>query len=108
MTEKASVGASGDLSPLAHMALVLLGQGSAESRGRWIPGKKALEVSGSVHLKLEAKEGLALNSGTQQMVAIGCLCLHDAYQLLATAEAALALSLDALKRWPDAFDERLQ
>ncbi|OLD55272.1 histidine ammonia-lyase [archaeon 13_1_40CM_2_52_13] len=106
--EKGSVGASGDLSPLSHMALVLLGEGSAESHGRWIPGRKALEVSGSVPLKLEAKEGLALNNGTQQMVAIGCLCLHDAYQLLATTEAALALSLEALKGWLDAFDERIQ
>ncbi len=73
--EKGSVGASGDLSPLSHMALVLLGEGSAESRGRWIPGKKALEVSGS---------------------------------LLATMEASLALSLEALKGWADAFDERIQ
>src|SRR5438270_13632796 len=105
--EKGSVGASGDLSPLSHMALVLLGEGSAESDGRWIPGKKALEVSGSVPLKLEAKEGLALNNGTQQMVAIGCLCLFDAYQLLATMEASLALSLEALKGWVDAFDERI-
>src|SRR6266571_4612110 len=106
--EKGSVGASGDLSPLSHMALVLLGEGSAESRGRWIPGKRALEISGGVPLKLEAKEGLALNNGTQQMVAIGCLCLFDAYQLLATMEASLALSLEALKGWADAFDERIQ
>src|SRR2546426_9305333 len=106
--EKGSVGASGDLSPLSHMALVLLGEGSAESRGRWIPGKKALEVSGSVPLRLEAKEGLALNNGTQQMVGMGCLCLFDAYQLLATMEASLALSLEALKGWADAFDERIQ
>src|SRR5437879_6101802 len=106
--EKGSVGASGDLSPLSHMALVLLGEGGAESGGRWIPGKKALEASGSVPLKLEAKEGLALNNGTQQMVAIGCLCLFDAYQLLATMEASLALSLEALKGWADAFDERIQ
>jgi histidine ammonia-lyase len=105
--EKGSVGASGDLSPLSHMALVLLGEGTAESRGQWIPGRKALEVSGSVPLKLEAKEGLALNNGTQQMVAMGCLCLQDAYQLLATSEAALALSLEALKGWIDAFDERI-
>src|SRR5438094_5955219 len=106
--EKGSVGASGDLSPLSHMALVLLGEGSAESRGRWIPGKKALEVSGSLPLKLEAKEGLALNNGTQQMVAMGCLSLFDAYRLLATMEASLALSLEALKGWVDAFDERIQ
>ncbi len=90
------------------MALVLLGEGSAESHGRWITGRKALEVSGSVPLKLEAKEGLALNNGTQQMVAMGCLCLHDSYQLLATMEAALALSLEALKGWVDAFDDRIQ
>src|SRR5713226_1069443 len=106
--EKGSVGASGDLSPLSHMALVLLGEGSAESHGRWITGRKALEVSGSVPLKLEAKEGLALNNGTQQMVAMGCLCLHDSFQLLATVEAALALSLEALKGWVDAFDDRIQ
>jgi histidine ammonia-lyase len=105
--EKGSVGASGDLSPLSHMALVLLGEGSAESHGRWITGSRALEVSGSVPLKLEAKEGLALNNGTQQMVAMGCLCLQDAYRLLATAEAALALSLEALNGWVDAFDERI-
>src|SRR5437899_1329902 len=91
--EKASVGARGDLSPLSHMALVLLGEGSAESRGRWIPGKKALEISGAVPLKLEAKEGLALNNGTQQMVAMGCLSLFDAYRLLATMQASLALLL---------------
>src|SRR5207249_3839887 len=105
--EKGSVGASGDISPLSHMALVLLGEGSAESHGRWITGKRALEVSGCVPLKLEAKEGLALNNGTQQMVAMSCLCLHDAYQLLATMEAALALSLEALRGWIDAFDERI-
>jgi len=105
--EKGSVGASGDLSPLSHMALVLMGEGSAESHGRWFPGRKALAVSGCVPLKLEAKEGLALNNGTQQMVAIGCLCLHDAYQLLATIEAALALSLEALRGWIDAFDVRI-
>jgi histidine ammonia-lyase len=106
--EKGSVGASGDLSPLSHMALVLLGEGSAESHGRWIPGRKALELTGSVPLELEAKEGLALNNGTQQMAAMGCLCIFDAYQLLATMEAALALSLEALRGWVDAFDDRIQ
>lgn len=105
--EKGSVGASGDLSPLSHMALVLLGEGSAESHGHWISGEKALQISGAASLKLEAKEGLALNNGTQQMVAMGCLCLHDAYQLLATTEAALALSLEAVKGWVDAFDARI-
>jgi histidine ammonia-lyase len=105
--EKGSVGASGDLSPLSHMALVLIGEGEAESRGRWISGKRALEDAGSKPIELEAKEGLALNNGTQQMVAIGSLCLHDSYQLLETSEAALALSLEALNGWTDAFDARL-
>lgn len=105
--EKGSVGASGDLSPLSHMALVLIGEGRAESRGRWTTGKEALEAAGQHPLQLEAKEGLALNNGTQQMVAIGSLSLHDAYQLLATEEAALALSLEAMNGWIDAFDERI-
>ncbi len=105
--EKGSVGASGDLSPLSHMALVLIGEGEAESRGHWISGKKALEDSGTKPIELEAKEGLALNNGTQQMVAIGSLCLHDSFQLIETSEVALALSLEALHGWTDAFDERL-
>src|SRR5947207_14301671 len=105
--EKGSVGASGDLSPLSHIALVLIGEGQAESRGRWISGRNALRASASVPLELEAKEGLALNNGTQQMVAIGGLCLHDCYKLLASEEAALELSLEALGGWIDAFDERI-
>jgi histidine ammonia-lyase len=105
--EKGSVGASGDLSPLSHMALVLIGEGKAEVRGRWVPGAQALKAAGSKPLSLEAKEGLALNNGTQQMLAIGCLALHDAYSLLASAEAALALSLEAMNGWIDAFDQRI-
>jgi histidine ammonia-lyase len=105
--EKGSVGASGDLSPLSHMALVLIGEGRAETRGNWISGRDALKASGSNALELEAKEGLALNNGTQQMAAMGSLSLHDGYQLLASEEAALALSLEALHGWIDAFDERI-
>ncbi len=105
--EKGSVGASGDLSPLSHMALVLIGEGKAEYRGRWASGAKALQVAGCKPLSLEAKEGLALNNGTQQMLAIGCLALHDAYCLLSTEEAALALSLEAIQGWIDAFDRRI-
>jgi histidine ammonia-lyase len=105
--EKGSVGASGDLSPLSHMALVLIGEGQAESHGRWISGQNALRNSGCRALELEAKEGLALNNGTQQMAAMGNLSLHDGYQLLASEEAALALSLEALNGWIDAFDERI-
>ena len=105
--QKGSVGASGDLSPLSHLALVLIGEGKAEFRGKWISGKAALKIALSNPLSLGAKEGLALNNGTQQMLAIGSICLHDSYQLLATAEAALALSLEALNGWVDAFDERI-
>src|SRR5215831_4190934 len=75
--EKGSVGASGDLSPLSHMALVLIGEGGAELGGKWVSGTKALEQSGLKPLILGAKEGLALNNGTQQMLAIGSLALHD-------------------------------
>ena len=105
--QKGSVGASGDLSPLSHLALVLIGEGKAEFRGKWISGKAALRIAGSSPLNLGAKEGLALNNGTQQMLAMGSICLQDSYQLLATAEAALALSLEGLNGWIDAFDERI-
>jgi len=105
--EKGSVGASGDLSPLSHMALVLMGEGKAEYKRRWVPGLQGLKIGGCKPLSLEAKEGLALNNGTQQMLAIGCLGLHDAYDLLATAVAALALSLEAMGGWVDAFDLRI-
>ncbi len=106
--EKGSVGASGDLSPLSHMALVLIGEGKAESKGRWMSGRSALQSFHQTPLHLQSKEGLALNNGTQQMLGIGSLCLIDAYQLLATAEAALALSLEAINGWIDPFDERIQ
>ena len=104
---KGSVGASGDLSPLSHMALVLMGEGKAQAKGRWLSGKAALEEAGHRPISLEAKEGLALNNGTQQMLGIGCLALHDAFSLTLTAEAALALSLEAINGWVDAFDKKI-
>ncbi len=106
--QKGSVGASGDLSPLSHMALVLIGEGGAEHGGEWVSGTKGLELAGRRPLVLGAKEGLALNNGTQQMLAIGSLALNDAYSLLRSAEAALALSLEAMRGWTDAFDHRIQ
>jgi histidine ammonia-lyase len=105
--QKGSVGASGDLSPLSHMALVLMGEGRAEYKGTWMEGKQVLDRIGLDPVQLEAKEGLALNNGTQQMTSIGCLNLYDSYNLLETAEAALALSLEAIKGWVDPFDERI-
>ena len=105
--QRGSVGASGDLSPLSHMALVLMGEGKAEYRERWVSGRQALQRVGLHPIQLEAKEGLALNNGTQQMTSIGCLNLCDSYDLFAASEAALALSLEAIRGWIDPFDERI-
>ncbi len=105
--QKGSVGASGDLSPLSHIGLLLIGEGPAEYRGRPISGSSALRAAGQTPLQLEAKEGLAINNGTQQIVGIGSLCLQDSYSLLLTEEAALSLSLEGINGWIDAFDERI-
>ena len=105
--EKGSVGASGDLSPLSHMALVLMGEGKVQYKGNWMTGKQVLQRIGQDPIQLEAKEGLALNNGTQQMTAIGSLNLSDSFELLKTAEAALALSLEAINGWIDPFDKRI-
>jgi histidine ammonia-lyase len=104
---KGSVGASGDLSPLSHMALVLMGEGRVEYKGTWMGGKQVLQKIGQDPVQLGAKEGLALNNGTQQMTSIACLNLYDSYNVLKAAEAALALSLEAIKGWVDPFDERI-
>ena len=106
--EKGSVGASGDLSPLSHMALVLMGEGKVRYKGGWMTGRKVLQEIGQDPIQLEAKEGLALNNGTQQMTAIGSLNLSDSLDLIETAEAALAMSLEAINGWIDPFDERIQ
>ncbi|HZY46786.1 MAG TPA: aromatic amino acid ammonia-lyase, partial [Candidatus Bathyarchaeia archaeon] len=102
-----SVGASGDLSPLSHMALVLMGEGKVEYKGEWKTGKQALQLIGHNPVQLGAKEGLALNNGTQEMTAIGSLNISDAYDLMESAEAALALSFEAIKGWIDPLDERI-
>jgi len=106
--EKGSVCASGDLAPLSHIALVLIGEGKAEYKGEILDGKKALEKAGIKPLKLKAKEGMALNNGTQLTAAIAALAVYDAEQLVKTAETATALSLEALQGIVDAFDERIQ
>jgi histidine ammonia-lyase len=102
-----SVGASGDLAPLAHLALVAIGEGEAFYKGAKIPGGKALQQAGIAALKLEAKEGLALLNGTQGMLALLSLAVRDAEILIDTADVAAALSLDALRGSPNAFDERI-
>ncbi|MDP3273611.1 MAG: histidine ammonia-lyase [Deltaproteobacteria bacterium] len=90
-----SVGASGDLAPLAHLALVLIGEGRAEFEGTVYPGEEALSRAGIAPVELEAKEGLALINGTQLMCAIGTLALLDAESLAWHADLAGAMSLEA-------------
>ena len=94
--EQGSVGASGDLAPLAHLALPLIGRGEAELGGQRLPGLLALRECGLEPLVLEAKEGLALLNGTQMMSAIGALLLADADRLSRTASVASAISVEAL------------
>jgi histidine ammonia-lyase len=94
--EQGSVGASGDLAPLAHLALPLIGRGQAELHGQVLPGLMALREVGLEPLTLGPKEGLALLNGTQMMSAIGALFLADADRLVRTASVAAALSVEAL------------
>ncbi len=103
-----SVGASGDLAPLAHLSLVLIGEGKVWNGRRPLSGKAALRKAGLKPFMPGAKEGLALLNGTQAMLSIGALSLLEAEALLDTADVASALSLDALKGTPRAFDERYQ
>jgi len=102
-----SVGASGDLAPLAHMALVLMGEGEAEFAGARMPGREALRLAGIEPLALASKEGISLLNGTQAMLAIGCLELASAEVLIDTAEVVCALTLDALRGTPRAFEQQL-
>ncbi len=102
-----SVGASGDLAPLAHLALVLIGEGEATLEGQRMSGKEALARAGLTPVELAAKEGLALINGTQYMTALGALALVDALNLATVADIAGAMSLEALKGSKRPFDERL-
>jgi len=102
-----SVGASGDLAPLAHLAQVVIGDGRATFRGEVLPGGEALKRAGITPVALEAKEGLSLLNGTQGMLALLSLALHEADILVDTADVAASLSLDALRGSPGAFDPRI-
>ncbi|PYJ21487.1 MAG: histidine ammonia-lyase [Verrucomicrobia bacterium] len=105
--EKGSVGASGDLAPLAHLALTLIGEGEAFFEAQRMSGAEALRRAQSTPLQLEAKEGLALLNGTQGMHAVGGLALLRAQRVACVADVAGAMSLEALKGTPAAFDLRL-
>ena len=101
---KGSVGASGDLAPLAHLALTLIGEGPAEYQGEVLEGAEALDAAGLRPLTLHAKEGLALINGTQGMLAIGSLALERALLLTATADVTGAMSVEALMGSVAPFD----
>jgi len=105
---RGSVGASGDLIPLAHLALLLIGEGEACFRGERLPGAEALRRARISPVILEAKEGLSLVNGTQASLGLGLLCLHKSMLLSETADLAGAMSLEALKGTPLPFDARIQ
>jgi len=102
-----SVGASGDLAPLAHLAQVVIGEGRAMFHGETLPGGEAMKRAGITPIALEAKEGLSLLNGTQGMLALLSLALREADNLVNTADVAASLSLDALRGSPGAFDARI-
>jgi len=105
--EKGSVGASGDLAPLAHLALSMIGEGECFYRGQRLPSGEALRQAELSPIRLAAKEGLALLNGTQAMGAVGGLAIHRAQRVAALADLAGAMALEALRGTPVAFDERI-
>lgn len=105
--EKGSLGASGDLAPLSHMVLVMLGEGEALYKGERISGKDAMDEAGIQTIELVAKEGLALINGTQVMTSIGAHTVYDSINLSKMADLAAALTTEALNGITDAFDERI-
>ena len=106
--EQGSVGASGDLAPLAHLALTLIGEGTARFEGREGPSQDMLDAAGLSAVTLEAKEGLALINGTQAHTAVASLACAELTRLWHAAHVATAMSVEALLGTPDAFDERIQ
>jgi len=104
--EKGSLGASGDLAPLAHMVLPMIGEGKAEFEGKVMTGAEAMKSAGIPIVELVEKEGLALINGTQVMTGIGALAVYDSIELLKISDIASALTLEALRGIKDAFDPR--
>ncbi len=104
---KGSVGASGDLAPLSHLALVLMGRGKAYYRGQLLPGSEAMEKAGIEPVFLKAKEGLSLCNGTQAMTALGVLAVYDAEKLAYHADLFGAFSAEALEAVPLAYDHKI-
>ena len=105
--EKGSLGASGDLAPLSHIALALIGEGKVEYKGETVDAKDAMSKAGITSVVLAAKEGLALNNGTQMMTAVGVNVLWDAMQLQKVADIACALTGEALHAIKKAYDHKV-
>ena len=105
--EKGSLGASGDLAPLSHMVLVMLGMGKAWFHGEEMPGAQAMQKAGIPVITLEAKEGLALNNGTQAMTSVGALAVYDAVCLMKVADIADALNFEAQNGVLEALQPRI-
>ncbi|GBD32906.1 Histidine ammonia-lyase [bacterium HR33] len=105
--EQGSVGASGDLAPLSHVALALMGEGEVEFKSRRVGARAALEEAGISPVEYEVKEGLAFINGTQAQTAILALLVHDSENLWRSAHGAAAMSLEALRGTPVPFDERI-
>ncbi|WP_244834981.1 histidine ammonia-lyase [Clostridium sp. BJN0001] len=106
--EKGSLGASGDLAPLAHMALVLIGKGEAYYKNERLDGLEAMNRAEITPVKLKAKEGLALINGTQAMNAVGTLSYYDSLNAARLADITAAMTMEALTALDNAFDERVQ
>ncbi len=104
---RGSVGASGDLAPLAHMALVLIGEGTAEYQGEVLASGECLRRAGLQALTLQGKEGISLLNGTQAMLSLGCLQLIELERLFEAAQTAAALTMEALRGTTAAYDLRL-
>ncbi len=106
--EKGSVGSSGDLCPLAHMVMPMIGEGEAVYQGRMMSGKEAMEAAGIPIVRLKAKEGLALINGTCAMMGVASLAVYDAEMVMKTADIAACLTVDALEGIVDPYDPRIQ
>ena len=105
--EKGSLGASGDLAPLSHMVLTLIGEGKAEYKGSIMSSKEAMSKANIPIVELAAKEGLALINGTQVMTAIGTIVLWDSMKVAKVADIAAAMTMEALNGITKAFDEKV-
>lgn len=104
--EKGSLGASGDLAPLSHMVLPMLGEGEAEYDGEILSGKEAMKKANIEVIELVAKEGLALINGTQVMTSVASIGIYDAINLMKLSDIAAAMTLEALRGIKDAYDKR--